>query len=228
MTTNIYSISADDLFAHLGRNGEYWIKHQYNDGSRHMCLHGAIRMCGLQPGDSYMIEEVAREYGWGTSWNDAAHTNWTDVAGRIADGIVVTDDMLAETFGPNWGSILQFVRNVATVTPQQARDAAYLDDGRYDEANRLLEEWRDINLYALCRTHKLPLLDWTSPAANVVHNIASVTFFEYDDIQIAFARISEVLACRHLILKDGYNGWYQIVTAQARDMFGPLHPDDPT
>jgi len=226
--TTIWDIPADDLFTYLGRNGEYWIKHKYDDGSRHMCLHGAIRMCDLQPGDTYVIEQVADSQGWGPTWNDAYATQWTDIVARITDGIVITDDMLADTFGSNWASILQLVRNIATVTPQQARDAAYLDDGRYDEVNEMLDQWEDEHVYGMCRRYKLPLLDWTAPAADCVHHAASVTFLGYEQVQVAFARIAKVLACRHLILLDGYDLWYLNVTAQARDLFGPLHPDDPS
>jgi hypothetical protein len=226
--TTVWDIPADNLFTHLGRNGEYWIKHKYDDGSRHLCLHGAIRMCDLQPGDAYVIELVADSQGWGPTWNDAYATQWTDIVKRITDGIVITDDMLADTFGPNWASILQLVRNIATVTRQQARDAAYLDDGRYDEPSRLLEEWHDNERFDMCRTHRLPLFDWTVPAADCVHHVASVAFLGYGQMQVAFARIAEVLACRHLILKDGHQMRYLTMTVQASDLFGPLHPDDPS
>jgi hypothetical protein len=223
--TTVWDIPADDLLAHLGEGGENWIKGQYNDEYGSMCLHGAIRMCDLKPGDAYVIEEVANRQGWGPSWNDAMRTTWGDIVARIVPGITITDDMLADTFGPNWATILEYVRSIATVTRQQAHDAADLDDGRYDVSSRLLDEWSCEQVHSLLAAHPDMLMDWVSAAANVVHHIADGTFER--SLNIAFAQIAKVLACRHLILKDGYSAWYLNVTAQARDLFGPLHPDDP-
>jgi len=227
--TTVWEFTPDQLLTHLGEEGEYWIKHQYNDGSRHMCLHGAIRMCDLQPGDTYVIEQVAEDQGWGPSWNDDSHTDWSDVERFINEGIQITDADIEEVFGPNWQTILQLVRNIANATRQQAYAAAIIvDDGRYEDVEWLLEEWRHDHLYNMCRFHNLPLLNWVHAAGEAVRNAASVSLLGNYHIQKALGQIAEVVACRHLILKDGYTLWYKNVTAQARDLFGPLHPDDPT
>ena len=112
------AINESDLLALLGDNGEHWVKGAWGDGDR-MCLHGAIRRCQPVPGDAYLIERVAARSGWGTNWNDADDTSWADVRARLAH-IEVTDEDLADTFGPQWMLIVALVRRAAIMTDEEA------------------------------------------------------------------------------------------------------------
>lgn len=117
------TINPEPLFALLGENGEHWLQGGWGDDDQ-MCLHGAIRRCSPQPGDAFIIEQVANRFGWGTDWNDSKDTNWTMVRERIVAGIEVTDAMLADTFGPQWEAMVALVRRAAVLTADEAHQLA--------------------------------------------------------------------------------------------------------
>jgi hypothetical protein len=102
-----------------------WIKGSYGTDAE-VCLHGAIRLCQPVPGDAQIIEQVAERQGWGTGWNDAGGTTEQMVRDRLALGIDITDDALADTFGPQWRAVVNLVHQSASLTPEQAKglDAA--------------------------------------------------------------------------------------------------------
>jgi hypothetical protein len=111
------TIPTDQVFAALGY-GENWGKGTYRACGA-MCLHGAIRACQPVPGDAYLIEAVANQQGWGTSFNDDHGTKWSDVEAAIRTHREVTDADLAETFGPTWQIVVDTVRTAASATPDQ-------------------------------------------------------------------------------------------------------------
>ena len=110
-------INESDLLALLGENGEHWLQGSWDESDR-MCLHGAIRRCQPVRGDAYLIEQVAARNGWGTQWNDAKDTTWTDMRPRLAH-VEVTDEDLADTFGPQWEHIVVLVRRAAIMTDEE-------------------------------------------------------------------------------------------------------------
>jgi hypothetical protein len=118
-------INEADLLDLLGPNGEHWLQGDWGDDQQ-MCLHGAIRRCQPQPGDALLIEQVANRQGWGTGWNDDKATTWAQVRERLAH-VEVTDADLADTFGPQWESIVALVRRAAVLTADEAQrlDAAW-------------------------------------------------------------------------------------------------------
>ena len=122
-------IPESDLLALLGQHGEHWVQGSWGDTDA-MCLHGAIRRCASVKGDAYLIEQVANRKGWGTSWNDDEATSWADVRARLSR-VEVTDDDLADTFGPQWESIVALVRRAAVLTADEAKqlDAAWAATG---------------------------------------------------------------------------------------------------
>ena len=85
-----------------------------------VCAHQAIRLCVPVPGDAYLIERVARASGHGPDWNDDDATSEADVRAWLAEGIDVTDDDLAEVFGPQWRAVVALVRRAATLTADEA------------------------------------------------------------------------------------------------------------
>jgi len=126
MTATIISIAGAAPLAILDAKG--WRKGSYgNKLSGPVCLHGAIRLCALVPGDAQIVESVARKQGWGTAWNDDEGTDEGMVRALLAKGIEVTDDDLEATFGPQWEAVVWIVRR-ATVLTRHEIDA--LDTAR--------------------------------------------------------------------------------------------------
>jgi hypothetical protein len=125
MTTTIIHIDLDAVDERL-RHGELWL-HGWGDfmsPESATCLHGAIRYCQPIKGDAYLIEQVGARYGFGTGDNDNADT-WDSLKAKVIPDI--TDDMLSDTFGPQWEPIVALVRRAATLTPNEANQ---LDDAR--------------------------------------------------------------------------------------------------
>ena len=85
-----------------------------------VCAHQAIRLCAPVPGDAHLIEPVAKAHGHGPDWNDDDATSEADVRAWLAEGIDVTDDDLAEVFGPQWRAVVSLVRRAATLTGDEA------------------------------------------------------------------------------------------------------------
>ena len=85
-----------------------------------VCAHQAIRLCAPVPGDAHLIERVAKAHGHGPAWNDDDATSEADVRAWLAEGIDVTDDDLAEVFGPQWRAVVSLVRRAATLTGDEA------------------------------------------------------------------------------------------------------------
>jgi hypothetical protein len=85
-----------------------------------VCVHQAIRLCAPVPGDAHLIERVAKAHGHGPDWNDDDATSEADVRAWLAEGIDVTDDDLAEVFGPQWRAVVSLVRRAATLTVDEA------------------------------------------------------------------------------------------------------------
>jgi hypothetical protein len=97
-----------------------WTQGSY-DADAGVCLHGAIRLCQPIPGDAQIIERVAERQGWGTGWNDARGTTEQMVRDRLALGIDITDEDLADTFGPQWRAVIHIVRRTAVMTVAEAQ-----------------------------------------------------------------------------------------------------------
>jgi hypothetical protein len=97
-----------------------WVKGSYDADGR-VCLHGAIRLCQPVPGDAQIIEQVAHRQGWGTGWNDSDDTTEQMVRDRLALGIDITDEDLADTFGPQWRAVIHIVRRSAVMTDDEAQ-----------------------------------------------------------------------------------------------------------
>ena len=117
MTTTIIHIDLDAVDERLAHGG-LWAK-GWNDWASPestTCLHGAIRYCQPVKGDAHLIERVGARFGFGTRDNDNAD-GWEQIKAKVIPDI--TDDMLADTFGPNWGPIVAFVRRAATLTQDE-------------------------------------------------------------------------------------------------------------
>lgn len=197
----IKTIPADALFDVLGRDGEHWIRGQYEkkNGATRYCLHGAIRACCPQSGDAMIIEQVASDLGWGTSWND--NTTWDDVLSRIEADIIVTDEDLQDTFGPQWKEFVALVRRVAVLTASEIKllsdtpkslDAIYCMALSLDKANR-----------------------WDSARSAILE---TVKHYRFKNIE----RVTWALVLRDQLDQETYDTMRQ----DWCETIGPIHPDD--
>ena len=204
-------INEADLLALLGDNGEHWVKGQWgNDTS--MCLHGAIRRCQPIPGDAFLIEQVASLKGWGTDWNDNGGTSWSDIRARLAH-VEVSDEDLAETFGPQWEHVVALVRRAAVLTEDEAKAlaAARVDWNAWDAA-------RDASWGAIRDAARDA--SWNA-SWNAVRGAVR-----------GAARDAAWGAALTLVVRDliGQHGFtqehYDALTGPWRTVIGPIHPDD--
>jgi hypothetical protein len=199
-TMNI-KINETDLLDLLGEHGERWVQGEWGDGEK-MCLHGAIRHCSPQPGDAYLIEQVAERQGWGTSWNDAYGTNWQMIRERLAR-VEVTDADLADTFGPQWEHIVALVRRAEVLTADEAKR---LDAAR---AAAWVTGW-----------------DAAWAAAGTVARDAARDVAGAAALDAAWAA-ARALAMRDLIGEYGFTQeHYDALTGPWATVIGPVHPDD--
>ena len=118
MTTTIIHIDLDAVDERLD-HGKLWATGwgDWKSPESTTCLHGAIRYCQPVKGDAYLIEQVGNRYGFGLGDNDEA-AGWEQIKTKVIPDI--TDDMLADTFGPNWEPIVTLVRRAATLTKGEA------------------------------------------------------------------------------------------------------------
>lgn len=119
MTETVIHIDGSLPLAVLDQRG--WMKGAWEVPDGPVCAHQAIRLCAPVPGDAYLVEQVAARKGRGTEWNDTPSTTEADVRAWLGAGINVTDDDLAETFGPQWRAVVSLVRQAATITADQAQ-----------------------------------------------------------------------------------------------------------
>ena len=212
----IITIPEADLVAILGDNGERWVQGTWSNGDR-VCLHGAIRRCQPVPGDGYLIEQVARQRGWGTSWNDDEATSWPMIRQRIAH-IEITDADLADTFGPQWDAIVALVRRAAVLTP--------------DEAERLAAAWAAARAVARVAAWDAA---WVAAKAAGAARVATWLAARYaGDAQYGgdVARDAAGAAAGALVMRDliGQHCFtqqhYDLLTKPWRTAIGPVHPDD--
>jgi hypothetical protein len=210
----------------LGNNGERWAQGTWGN-EQSTCLHGAIRRCHPQPGDAYLVEQVARRQGWGTTWNDDDNTTFADVKARILDGLDVSDADLADTFGPQWEQIVALTRRAAVLTQ--------------DEAQRLVAA-RDSAGHALQKialnTAEYADRGVAREGAHVAAREAAQVATEVADWRHArgaawnAARCAAWNAARALVVRDliGQHGFtpehYDTLIRPWVTVIGPVHPDD--
>ena len=131
MSTTIIHIPVEQVLDRLG-HGNLWTRGwgTPDDSTQPTCLHGAIRFCAPVPGDAQLIEQVGARFGFGTFANDQA-ADFAAVESLIRAHADISDDMLADTFGPQWQPIVVLVRRAAILTSAEAkaldaaRDAAW-------------------------------------------------------------------------------------------------------
>ena len=98
-----------------------WTQGTFTASDGAVCLHGAIKSCTPVDGDTGIIRAVMRYKGFTEEWNDAGIRSADDVLAALR-ATVVTDEDLAETFGPQWAAIVALIRRAAALTEREAQD----------------------------------------------------------------------------------------------------------
>jgi hypothetical protein len=212
-------IDSSKMLDLLGDNGERWTQGAWGD-EQSMCLHGAIRRCQPQPGDAYLVEQVACHQGWGTDWNDDTSTTWPMVRERLAR-IEITDADLADTFGPQWEHIVALVRRSAVLTA--------------DEAQRMVAVRAAAGAAGAARVaNAAQRAAWAArnAARDAARNAAlgaawRAAWVAGEGAAWAARNAVGVLVVRDLIGKRGFTqDRYDTLTRPWRTVIGPVHPDD--
>ena len=105
--------------------GREWIQGEEQRPDGAVCAHGAVTTCqGLRPGDAHIIRAVMRTKGLTESWNDMSGRTKDEVIAKLGLLVGVTDEDLAETFGPSWALVVAVIRRAAVLTEDEARSLA--------------------------------------------------------------------------------------------------------
>ena len=132
MTEPTIVIPVDEVLKRFD-HGDRWIQgHWSNDQGE--CLHNGIRACQVQPGDAFIVEQVANQQGWGTSWNDEPGRTFDDIKTTLVQHREVFPRELEETFGPQWELIVALVRRAAVLTTDEVQGLAAAGDAAGDAA----------------------------------------------------------------------------------------------
>lgn len=200
-------IEAESLLQKLGENGEHWIKRAWSSPKGGMCLHQAIKMCILVPGDFYLLLRVAKRQGWGPHWNDNANVSWIDIRTKINGGIEVSDTDLEVTYGPQWREIVALVRRAATLTADEALSLASSLEAPRGAARKAIQRaaWEAVFQST-----------WLA-AGETAFDAAGYVAWE----------AAGALSMRHLIGEHGFTQeHYDILTGPWATVIGKVHPDD--
>ena len=203
-----------------------WTQGTFTASDGAVCLHGAIKSCTPVDGDTGIIRAVMRYKGFTEEWNDAGIRSADDVLAALR-ATVVTDEDLAETFGPQWAAIVALIRRAAALTEREAQDldAAWVAtrDTAWDAA------WvatRD----AAMDTAWDAAWDATRGAAMVATRVAAMdTAWDavWDAAWDATRGATRALLVRDLIGQHGFKQHhYNTLVAPWVKVAGPVHPDD--
>ena len=205
MSTTIIHIPVEQVLDRLG-HGNLWTRGwgTPDDSTQPTCLHGAIRFCAPVPGDAQLIEQVGARFGFGTFANDQA-ADFAAVESLIRAHADISDDMLADTFGPQWQPIVVLVRRAAILTSAEAKA---LDAARAAALDAALDAARDA---ARAATRAATRAAW--------------------DAARAAARAAALDAARALVARDQVGdtftqAHYDTLTRPWATVIGPVHPDD--
>ena len=205
MSTTIIHIPVEQVLDRLG-HGNLWTRGwgTPDDSTQPTCLHGAIRFCAPVPGDAQLIEQVGARFGFGTFANDQA-ADFAAVESLIRAHADISDDMLADTFGPQWQPIVVLVRRAAILTSAEAKALAAAKDAALDAA-----------------------LDAARDAARAATRAATRAAW---DAARAAAKDAALDAARALVARDQVGdtftqAHYDTLTRPWATVIGPVHPDD--
>ena len=213
MSTTIIHIPVEQVLDRLG-HGNLWTRGwgTPDDSTQPTCLHGAIRFCAPVPGDAQLIEQVGARFGFGTFANDQA-ADFAAVESLIRAHADISDDMLADTFGPQWQPIVVLVRRAAILTSAEAKALDAARAAAWDAARAAAWD---------------AALDAARDAARAATRAA---WDAARDAARAAARAAALDAARALVVRDQVGdtftqAHYDTLTRPWATVIGPVHPDD--
>ena len=217
MSTTIIHIPVEQVLDRLG-HGNLWTRGwgTPDDSTQPTCLHGAIRFCAPVPGDAQLIEQVGARFGFGTFANDQA-ADFAAVESLIRAHADISDDMLADTFGPQWQPIVVLVRRAAILTSAEAKA---LDAARTAALDAALDAARDA---ARAATRAATRAAWDAARAAAWAAAGAAAW--------AAACHAAGAAARALVVRDQVGdtftqAHYDTLTRPWATVIGPVHPDD--
>lgn len=204
------------------RAAEYIEKHGWTQEELRdfygVCLHGAIQECAVRNSDAEVVRAVARRKGFSEDWND----NPSRVEAEVLDalrGMTVTDEDLAEAFGPQWREIVALVRRAETLTISEAR--------------AMSADWptprSDVQSAAWCAAVGASgdagrifsrSASWDAARVTAIYSTGRVS-------ETAASDAAGALSVRDLIGQCGFTQeHYDTLTRPWRNTIGPIHAED--
>ena len=225
MSTTIIHIPVEQVLDRLG-HGNLWTRGwgTPDDSTQPTCLHGAIRFCAPVPGDAQLIEQVGARFGFGTFANDQA-ADFAAVESLIRAHADISDDMLADTFGPQWQPIVVLVRRAAILTSAEAKALDAARTAAWAAARAAWDAARAAALTAARDAARAAALTAARAAALTAARAAART------AAWAAARDAALDAARALVVRDQVGdtftqAHYDTLTRPWATVIGPVHPDD--
>ena len=213
MNEPVIKLPVDEILARFD-HGSRWIQGAWvNDQGE--CLHSGIRACMPRKGDAFLIEQVGRKYGWGTTWNDAPGRTFDDVQQMIVKHREVMPDEMLGTFGPQWAQVAELVRRVADMSVAEVEAAAWPAG---DSVDRHAAEAAAAAWSAAASTTWSAARDAAQAAAWPAAGSAARSAAGYAAL---------ALSTRHLVNTDEYTRQhYNLLVGPLAAVIGPVHPDD--
>ena len=234
MSTTIIHIPVEQVLDRLG-HGNLWTRGwgTPDDSTQPTCLHGAIRFCAPVPGDAQLIEQVGARFGFGTFANDQA-ADFAAVESLIRAHADISDDMLADTFGPQWQPIVVLVRRAAILTSAEAKalDAARTAawDAAWDAA-RAAARAAALDAARAAAWDAARDAAWAAACAAAWAAACAAACAAAWDAARAAAGAAAWDAARALVVRDQVGdtftqAHYDTLTRPWATVIGPVHPDD--
>lgn len=189
-----------------------WTRGTLKDGEGAYCLHGAVMYCAPVNGDAQIVSQVLNHRGFTYAWNDTDAADAAEV--RAALDRDITDEELAEVFGPQWEHIVALVRRASELTEDEVK--ALRDAWAAAPGVAWLTAW-DTAQEAVQATWSAAQADVWATTENAAPGAAwFVTRAAY-----------QAVAARDLIGQHGFTQeHYDALTGPWRKAVGPVHPDD--
>lgn len=208
-----------------------WVQRTEEDVDGRVCLTGAVKLCSPQAGDFHLIREVLWVRGRAESWNDAEDRTSDEVVEflRTAE---ITDVNLANTFGPQWESIVALVRRAAILTLEDAEQLASARYAtRYATWNAAWNSVRDV-AWDLARERASSAAGSAAKSAAWHATVAAARSKAAwdampDTTAVVAMNSAWALGVRDLIGQNDFTAdRYRTLTAPWVSVCGPVHLDD--
>ena len=202
-----------------------WTQGQFETDDGKVCLLGAVRRCTPIPGDRHLVEQVMHRRRRADAWNDAKDRTADEVTAYLREHADVTDEELADTFGPQWREIVAQVRVISGATPQQLSDLAAAWDAAGSAAWALA--WDAAGSAAGSAARSAAWSAAGSAAWSAAGSAAGSAAWSAagSAARTATGSAAWALATRDFIGTAGYTQeHYDLLTGPWRKVFGPLRP----